>query len=249
MMGLFRQKGISRVSDMDDLMEVANLFSRYQPPAGNRMAILTSSGGSGALLADLASDHQLSLPAPSARTRDRLRDVAPAVASIANPMDITTQFMNDPEVIARYLQTFAEDENFDFLILDFNGLDVRPDPEGGRTDCGASAFSPQALDRLLAGGEHGPPGLRVSGKGRDSPFLPSQPAVYSPSAISFATAFEIKPSIDPSIPYEFPIPLIVRRTKIHSLFSQISPPSIVPSPALKFEGSATSLEPSRPRER
>ncbi len=117
--GLFRQKGICRVFDIDDLIEVANLFSCYQAPAGNRSAVLTSSGGSGALLADLGSDHHLSFPAPSARTRDRLRDVAPAVASIANPMDITTQFMNDPEVIARYLQAFAEDENYDLLVLNF----------------------------------------------------------------------------------------------------------------------------------
>ncbi len=70
-------------------------------------------------MADLTSDHQLRLPHPSARTRDQLQDVAPAVASIANPMDITTQFLNDPEVIARYRQTFAEDENFDLLVLNF----------------------------------------------------------------------------------------------------------------------------------
>lgn len=117
--GLFRQKGISRVFDIDDLIEVANLFSFYKPPANNRVAILTSSGGSGALLADLASDQQLRLPQPSAHTRDQLQDVAPAVASIANPMDITTQFMNDPEVISRYLTAFAEDENFDLLIINF----------------------------------------------------------------------------------------------------------------------------------
>ena len=117
--GLFRQKSISRVFDIDDLIELTNLFSRSQPPAGNRVAILTSSGGSGALLADLSTDHHLSLPPPSTRTRERLHDVVPAVASIANPMDITTQFMNDPEVIARYLQVFAEDENFDLLILTF----------------------------------------------------------------------------------------------------------------------------------
>ncbi len=104
---------------MDELFEVAHLFASYPPPEGNRLAILTTSGGSGALLADLASDHGLSLPAPSDRTRNQLRDVAPAVAPIANPMDITTQFMNDPEVVARYLRTFAEDENFDLLLLNF----------------------------------------------------------------------------------------------------------------------------------
>jgi len=116
---LFRQKGISRVFDVDELFEVAHLFASYPPPAGNRLAILSTSGGSGALLADLASDHRLSMPAPSSRTLEQLHDVVPAVAPIANPMDITTQFMNDPEVIARYLKTFAEDENFDLLLLNF----------------------------------------------------------------------------------------------------------------------------------
>ena len=117
--GFFKQKGITRVFDVDDLMEAANLFARYEPPAGDRLAILSSSGGSGALLADLATDRQIRLPSPSPRTREQLRDLIPAVAEIANPMDITTQFMNDPEAIARYLQAFAEDENFDVLLLNF----------------------------------------------------------------------------------------------------------------------------------
>ena len=117
--GLFKQKGVCRVSDIDDLLEVANLLARYEPPTGDRVAILSSSGGTGALLADLASDFKLRLPAPSPRTRDQLHDLIPALASIANPMDITTQFMNDPQAIARYLQAFSEDENFDVLILTF----------------------------------------------------------------------------------------------------------------------------------
>ena len=117
--GFFKQKGVIRVFDIDELVEVANLFARYKPPAGDRVAILSSSGGSGALLADLAADYRLSLPRPSARTRDQLQDITPAVASIANPMDITTQFMNDPEAISRYLKAFSEDENFDVLIINF----------------------------------------------------------------------------------------------------------------------------------
>jgi acetyltransferase len=117
--GLFKQKGICRVFDIDDLLEAGNLFARHEPPTGDRVAILSSSGGGGALLADLVSDLNLRLPAPSPRTRDQLNDLIPAVASIANPMDITTQFMNDPQAIARYLQAFAEDENYDVLILTF----------------------------------------------------------------------------------------------------------------------------------
>ena len=115
--GLFRQKGICSVSDIDELFEVAHLLSCYGARGGHRLAILSTSGGTGALMADLAADNFLHLPVPSARTRDRLHDLMPATTSMANPMDITTQFMNDADAISRYLQTFGEDENFDVLVL------------------------------------------------------------------------------------------------------------------------------------
>ena len=40
--GLFKQKSICRVFDVDDLLEVANLFARCDPPAGDRVAILST---------------------------------------------------------------------------------------------------------------------------------------------------------------------------------------------------------------
>ena len=45
--GLFRQKGISPVSDIDELFEVARLLSCYGARGGNRLAILSTSGGLG----------------------------------------------------------------------------------------------------------------------------------------------------------------------------------------------------------
>jgi len=117
--GFFRQKRVTQVYDIDELLEVAHLFASSKIPAGNRVAILNTSGGSGALLADLAADNQLSLPFPAAATKEKLNDLVPAVATINNPMDITTQFMNDPEAIARYLLTFDQDVNYDLLIINF----------------------------------------------------------------------------------------------------------------------------------
>jgi acyl-CoA synthetase (NDP forming) len=68
-------------------------------------------------LADLAADHRIELPLPSPQIQKRLKDWVPAVSAITNPMDIMTQFMNDPEAVSRYLEAFADDPNFDFLIL------------------------------------------------------------------------------------------------------------------------------------
>lgn len=115
--GYFRQKGICRANDVDGLLETAHLFAVYDPPAGNRAALLSVSGGSGALLADLISEQNLVLPAPSEATRRQLHDITPQVTKIANPMDITTQFMNDTAAIKRYLTTFDRDENYDLLIF------------------------------------------------------------------------------------------------------------------------------------
>lgn len=114
---LFRQKGVCRVEAIDELFETGNLFVRFGKATGNRAAILSTSGGSGALLADLAGDQEIDLPLPSNQTCRRLKEWTPAVSTITNPMDITTQFMNDPEAIAAYLRAFADDRKFDFLIL------------------------------------------------------------------------------------------------------------------------------------
>jgi acetate---CoA ligase (ADP-forming) len=114
---LFRQRGVCRVEAIDELFETGNLFVRFGKPKGTRAAVLSTSGGSGALLADLAADHGVELPLPSKRTRASLKDWTPAVAAIANPMDITTQFMSDPEAISVYLRAFAGDDRFDFLIV------------------------------------------------------------------------------------------------------------------------------------
>jgi len=49
--------------------------------------------------------------------KDHLHDLSPGPASAANPLDTTTQFMNDADAIARYLRLFAEDATFDLLTL------------------------------------------------------------------------------------------------------------------------------------
>jgi acetyltransferase len=143
---LFRQSGVCRVEAIDDLFETGHLFVRFGEATGNRAAILSTSGGSGALLADLASDQGIDLPLPSAETCGRLKDWTPAVSAIANPMDITTQFMNDPEAIAAYLRAFADDRSFDFLILTLTFSSAR---KSGEVAEGIAALAPSLKKPLI----------------------------------------------------------------------------------------------------
>ncbi len=89
--GVFRQLGIMRVDDVDEMIDLAAYFSVAAPPAGRRIAILTASGGAGAWLADACATRRLSLPPPPAEVQDALRSFIPTYGSVANPVDITAQ--------------------------------------------------------------------------------------------------------------------------------------------------------------
>lgn len=87
----FRQLGILRVDDVDEMLDLAGYFSAASLPAGKRVVVLTASGGAGAWLADACAVRGLELPPPSAGVQADLRELIPAYGSVANPVDITAQ--------------------------------------------------------------------------------------------------------------------------------------------------------------
>jgi acetate---CoA ligase (ADP-forming) len=89
--GAFRQLGILRVDDVDEMLDLAAYFSVGRLPAGRRMAVLTASGGAGAWLADLCAVRGLELPEPHPADQAVIRSFIPAYGSVRNPVDITAQ--------------------------------------------------------------------------------------------------------------------------------------------------------------
>ncbi|MDM0042889.1 acetate--CoA ligase family protein [Variovorax dokdonensis] len=116
---VLRQGGAIRVPSIEQLLEVGHALSVVESgrvPRGNKVAILTASGGFGVLLADAASAQGLALPRLAQRTQERVLSIVP-FASPANPVDMTAQVSSKPEVLAQVLAAVAEDETCDALIL------------------------------------------------------------------------------------------------------------------------------------
>ena len=82
---LFRQAGVTRAESLEELIDVAALFSRKPRLADRSVAILTNAGGLGILCADACDAAGLELPALADDTVSRLREVLPAEASTSNP--------------------------------------------------------------------------------------------------------------------------------------------------------------------
>jgi acetyltransferase len=84
----FRKTGVIRAADMVSLFDLAQAFSTQPLPQGPGLAIVTNSGGPGAMAADAAENSALELSRLSDATVARLKSFLPPYASLANPIDI-----------------------------------------------------------------------------------------------------------------------------------------------------------------
>ncbi|MCC7369902.1 MAG: acetate--CoA ligase family protein [Chloroflexi bacterium] len=88
---MFSQHGILRAATFADLIDVAGALATERRPRGNRLAVLTSTGGAGVLVADACGVVGFESPPPDAGTVARLVELLPGEAAMAerNPVDVT----------------------------------------------------------------------------------------------------------------------------------------------------------------
>jgi acyl-CoA synthetase (NDP forming) len=111
----FRQTGIVEVSDVGDMADCAKALLPGRLPRGNRIAIVTISGGAGIAMADRATEGGLALPELKAGTIAALRKVLPGYAAVANPLDVTGSLLNDPGMLKATLDCLANDPGVDMI--------------------------------------------------------------------------------------------------------------------------------------
>jgi len=114
---LFRQAGVIRTDTIEELFDVAMLFSSQPVPKGRRVAILTNAGGPGILAADACEARGLELPALSEASVTALRSMLAAEASVANPVDMIASA--SPEQYEHALTTVLSDDRVDSALVIF----------------------------------------------------------------------------------------------------------------------------------
>jgi len=162
-----RQFGIVRCFDVDELLDVGDAFAQPRRTLGSRVAVVTTSGGSGILAADAVEDHGLQLADLTETTQTALGEIVPAFGSIANPVDITATVMSNSALFDRALDALVNDEGVDIVIACFcvlTGKDVedvvaslgRAAERSGKpvlaARTGAAHLAPEAAARLRAAG-------------------------------------------------------------------------------------------------
>jgi len=115
-----KQSGVIRVRDMDSLLEFSKAFAYLHPPKGNRVGIVTVSGGSGVMAIDTCVDVGLQLAEFSQETRRRLGKIQPPDLEVYNPFDVgkASVVLYGPDIAFKEAtQALIDDENTDCLLL------------------------------------------------------------------------------------------------------------------------------------
>jgi len=86
---VFRQYGVVRVQDYDELLETSQLFAHARKPKKRGVAVVSHSGGISSLTADMLGQAGLDLPQLTDRARDGINAILKDFGWAANPADVT----------------------------------------------------------------------------------------------------------------------------------------------------------------
>lgn len=86
---VFRQLGIHRAETLEELYDFSKALAYVPAPAGPRMLIVTSSGGSAIIATDVAEENGFRVSPLPEEPAARLREFLPPHCIVGNPLDLT----------------------------------------------------------------------------------------------------------------------------------------------------------------
>ncbi len=86
---VFRKYGITVAHDLEEMTAIAAVFATCPAARGNRIGILTVSGGGGALMSDALAANGMVVPELSPELQAEIAKLIPSYGAAGNPVDIT----------------------------------------------------------------------------------------------------------------------------------------------------------------
>ncbi|MBM3489185.1 MAG: acetate--CoA ligase family protein [Alphaproteobacteria bacterium] len=121
----FRQFGVHRVRTLEEMTDIASACSAGVYPTGNRLGIVTISGGVGVLSCDTAAAHGLDVPPLPAATQAELKALMP-FATVRNPVDTTAQLLTDHSLLQPMVKAILDNGGCDAVMVFMSSLGFAP---------------------------------------------------------------------------------------------------------------------------
>ena len=113
----FRQAGIVRVSNADELFDMAEVFASCPLPKGTKVAILSEGGGDNSIAADNADKYGMDVPVLSTKTQEKMKPFLLEGMPASNPIDYGGTAEENPHMITECVKVCMEDDHVDGIFI------------------------------------------------------------------------------------------------------------------------------------
>jgi acetyltransferase len=113
----FRQAGILRAANVDELFDMAEVFCNCPIPKGNRVAILSEGGGDNSIAADNAELYDMEVPVLSNETQERIKPFLLQGMPASNPVDYGGTAEENPHMITECVRVCMETDEVDGIYI------------------------------------------------------------------------------------------------------------------------------------
>ncbi len=160
----FRQAGVIEVDDIEAFYDAIELFATgATATAGNRIGIVTNSGGIGVFASDKVLELGMAMAKFGDPTTAAISERLPAFGSPRNPVDFTLQAFHDAESVGSHVRNVKLDDNVD-AVAAFFGVQMLNIPAVVDAMSSANAVNQKPMVvGWMHGDPDGPKGLRAVG--------------------------------------------------------------------------------------
>ena len=113
---VFAKYGFIISNDLDEAVAIAAVLTTSPRPKGDRVAVLTVSGGAGIWGADTVSAQGMQVPELSAPIQDEIRKLLPSYGAARNPIDVTAQGVNSGG-LQRSIDLLSDSDEVDAILV------------------------------------------------------------------------------------------------------------------------------------
>lgn len=116
----FARSGAIRADSPESLLDIGQVLTCPRRPVGDRVGVVSMSGGAGVLITDRLVEHGLRIAALDDANRRRVAGAMPGLPSVGNPLDFGPVY-TDPQAVVTAVRCMAETEDVDLVVV-FLGL-------------------------------------------------------------------------------------------------------------------------------
>lgn len=197
----FRQCGVIRARSMAELFNLAVAFANQPIPQGERVAVVTNSGGPGIIAADTIEQKKLQMARFTRETVEQLRGYLPPESNIYNPVDVLGDAKADRFRFS--LDKVLLDPGVDSAVVLVCPTAVTEPVETARAMVEMRAAHPEKpLLAAYMGGEKLAAGVKVLEEAKITCFTFPEPAVSSISGLTGYARTRELPANEQDLSYE-----------------------------------------------